>query len=650
MPPNFFRDERASVAVIIALMPLVIVAAAGFAFDAGRFYLTQTRDQLAADIAVTAAALAFNTTQDESTAAMQACVAAAMNGVPVTCTTPLPTTVTTTFGTAPNGTTEQGVHVVVSTSLPISAFGALFSAVGQHNTLPVKAGAWAAINANNPPCLLALSPSTDSTPAIDLSGSASIGAAGCGVQSGGPIAVSGAATLGTPSSKAQSVVTGATIEASGSGAVDSTTAPKQNFVFPAPTATKPTDPFANNTTVKSDFSHLTTVESDSATKNNPLPSKPTGGSPDPTPACGATVASGTYQNLTLTNPNSNSKKNPVLTCTFTLTPPISVSGTLTIGDSSGTVGGTVTVTSSGAGTFNINSIANGAQSGVIQITGSTFNIYSGVSTIANASELTLGCSAAFNAATNPGCSATDPNTNTYNIQGGVTTNGASIVFGNGNFTISGGVKLNGGAGCAPNNTLQFGNGNSFVVTDTGVTMNGGCMTFGSAANHDINAGSSSNNAINNSGGTTVLTFGAGTYTLNGGIELSGASTSTGTDMTLVMSGDLNLSAGANNVTWSAPSSAPFLVLTTSRDGGTGSTSPAAVELSGGTSTTLFDGVVYAPNGGVSLSGSAAINENPPAGFCFSLAAQFITQSGGTATAGVCPNSGSGTGGQVALVQ
>jgi Flp pilus assembly protein TadG len=620
---KLFRDERGSVAIIVALMMLIVFGAAGFAFDFGRFYLTQNRDQMAADAAAFSAALAYGSTSSSSTAAAQACVTAAQNGVAITCPGSTGTTasITTTIGPSPTNSSQMAAHVIVHSTMQLSAFGALVQRSG--NTLPVNAEAWAMINAGAPPCLIALSPEGGPT-AIGFSGSAEINAPSCAVAAGGPISLPGATKL-----IAQAATTGDTIELSGSGSV---TAPlqQQHFSF-SPVASTPPNPFANSSVATTGFSRLTTVSGYTAASTNPLPTAPSGGS-NSTPTCSGgvgSVASATYKNLTLTGSN----------CVFTVLGPIAVSGTLTIGDSSGNVGN-VTVIFPNNGTYDINAIANGAQGGLIQTTGSTFNVYTGVSTIANASELSLGCSARFNVTvsgqTYLGCSGSDPDTNTYNIQNSITTQGATLAFGNGNFTISGGVKLNGGASCAAANTLQFGNGSSFILTDTGITLAGGCFIFGSATNHDINAGGAGNAAISNSSGTTVLTFGSGTYTLNGGFTLAGASTSSGTNMTLVSSGVVNVEAGAN-VSWSAPPSAPFLVATNS------SASPA-VTLSGGSGNTLFDGIVYAPNGNVDLAGSAAINANPPVTtppFCFTLVANTISLSGGTSAANACPGSGTG---------
>ena len=82
-----------------------------------------------------------------------------------------------------------------------------------------------------------------------------------------------------------------------------------------------------------------------------------------------------------------------------------------------------------------------------------------------------------------------------------------VIFGDGNYTISGGITMGSGSGtvtgpnnqavCASPPTFEtvFGNGTSFIVTDQGISMGGGCMVFGNAATHDINGGGGANETI-----------------------------------------------------------------------------------------------------------------------------------------------------------
>jgi Flp pilus assembly protein TadG len=636
MRRNLFRDEEGSIAVIVAVMMLIVFGMAGFAFDFGRFFLTQTRDQMAADAAAFSAAIAYGGTSSSSTAATQACVTAAQNGIAVTCTSPIPTsTISTTIGPSPTNSNLNAAHVIIHTPMQYSGFGALLAPLGS-NSIMVNAEAWAAINSGAAPCLIALSPEGGPT-AIDFTGSAKVTAPSCAVESGGAISLSGATEL-----TAQAVTTGDTIDLSGSGSVTATQQ-KQHFTF-TPDASQPSDPYASSPVATTGFSRLTTVQDYSAASTNPVSAPPAGGTSAtytcPTQTMPATPTN--YTNLTLLYTSGS-------TCSFTVPASLTVSGTLQIGANNGTTGN-VTVNFPNGGTYAINEISSGATVAVIKTTGSTFNVKGGINTITNASELSFGCSGAFNATvsgqTYNGCSASDPDSNTFNIQGGITTQGATLAFGNGNFNISGGITLGNGAACGPTNTIQFGTGSSFIVTDTGITIDGGCFIFGDATNHDINSGSRTGPGIDNANSTTVLTFGTGTYTVYGDISLSGASTSSGSDMTLVLAGDLTVGAGAN-VNWAGPPTAPYLIATNSTD------SPA-VSLSGGSSGTLFDGIVYAPDGNVDLAGSAAINANPPVTnppFCFTLVAKTITLSGGTSAASACPGSGNGSNlNSVSLVQ
>ena len=744
---SLLRDERATVTVVIAAMMLIIMAMAGFAFDFGRFYLSQSRDQLAADMAASAAALAFSSSQSQTTAATQACVTAAMNGVNVTCSSPSQTTVTTTFGTDPQGTGDTGIHVVVSTKLSYSPFSALFSAIGQNQTLPVKAGAWARVSPGAPPCIVALNAGSASYPdAIHLTGGngqPTIAAPNCSVQSVGPIYLQGTTQIEAKSVASASTAT--TDQGSATYTQPDPNNPGSTIpLTPKQHAAAPSDPYAGSSTVISDHSHLSAVSSNTA-PSAPSITAPTAAASSNTPlpitSCpGGTVnvTSGSYKNVTLDANN----------CIFNMPASFSASA-LVIGDGYNN-NTNVTVNFASSGTYNIGSVVSDAAGTLIKASGSTFNIPNGVSTGETGATLTFGCGSV--AASGAQCSS--PSENTYNIAGGVNaiSSGSWIVFGNSdspntftisggvnstqspssvvfgasnNFTIAGGVQNTGsgsvvfgnggtfsisggitatsgstvtlgngtaftilgasnapaisGAGAAitfgtgdftiaaasgqsaisvgggdcntSSNFIKFGNSPNSFVADGPITLTGACFTFGNAPNHDINAGGAANLAIDNlNKGTTTLSFGTGTYTMNGGLALAGSSTSTGSNMSLVMSGSLNLTAGANNISWSAPSSAAYLVYTTSSSGGDGSTSSTnAIDLSGA-ATTVLSGVLYAPNGGMHLSGSGEINSAAPSGSCSAIAAQYITITGGAAAASTCPGTGGSSTGQIALVQ
>jgi Flp pilus assembly protein TadG len=677
------RDEGGTVAIIVALMMLIVFGAAGFAFDFGRFYLTQNRDQMAADAAAFSAALAYGGTSSSSTAATQACVTAVQNGVSVTCPGGTGTTasVTTTIGPSPTNASLMAAHVVVHSTMQLSAFGALVQRSG--NSLPVNAGAWAMINPGAAPCLIALSPaSVTNPPAVSLQGSASINAMNCAVEAGGPVSLTGGTSL-----KAQAIFSGDAISATNGTTLVGTQ--HSDFTY-SPTPGQPTDPFASSGV----FSHLATVEADIAGTPTAVAAVTTG-TLAATPACGTktspTVVNNNQTYTTLTFNGSSAG------CYYSVTSPINVSGTMALS------GNNVTVIFNGTGNGaanNINQITGSGQNELINAGGNIFNIKNGVSNNGtNAGDLTIGCSATYN---NGGCTASDTDVNTFNITGGVSNTQTQLAFGNGtfniaggvstndcgckasdggydglffgngnvtitggvtdtdglllfgasvsvadNYMISGGISLNNGTACTspPTNEISFGNGTSFVLTDTGITLDGGCFIFGNDTNHDINSGSRTGSGISNPSGTATLTFGTGTYTINGDFTLDGNSISSGTNMTLVLSGDLTVTAGAN-VNWSAPATTPpFLIATSSGDS-------MAISLSGGSSGVLFDGVAYAPNGGANLGGSGAINANPPVTtppFCFSMVADTITLTGGTSAANTCPGTGATTT-MVSLVQ
>lgn len=625
MWPALLRDERGNVTIIVATTMLIFIAMAGFAFDFGRFFLIQGRDQLAADAAAVAASIAYGTAANTAAATTEGCVVAALNGVNVTCTAPIPTNIVETkivsSPTVPGGT---AAHVIIHSTLNYSAFGALLAPNGR-TSLPVSAQAWAEIPTAGPGCLVALDGlSAAASAAITLNGSASVNASLCLVLAGGAIDLNGAASL-----TASSVTTSSAINLTGSAQLVTSGQQKQNFVF-TPNATQPTDPLASNPLVTAALGRLTTVAADTSTLvsnvvgtllSSSLLSSLTSFSP---PCIGnrGTVPSGLYLNLNLNTAG----------CTYAVTAPITVGGTMSF------TAPNITVNFVGGGTNGINKLQAASTGDLINATGNTFNIYSGVSTTAVPSDLSIGCTALFSTG---GCSASDIDTNTYNILGGVKTNDGTLVFGNGNFAISGGVSIANGAPCAAGNTLQFGNGTNFIVADTGITLNGGCFTTGSDTNHDINSGSATGNGIVNSSGSPVITLGSGPYTINGNITLGGASTSTGTGINIATTGNVSI-GGSALVNWSAPASAPFLISTTSN-------ANAAFLFSGGTSGTLLNGMIYAPNGGIQLTGSGSINAGVlSVNLCFSLVANTILLSGGSVAASVCP--AAGTTGTVALIE
>ncbi len=613
---SLLRDERGNVTIIVAMTMLIFCGMAGFGLDYGRFFLTQGRNQQAADAAATAAAFAYGSSSSTTTAATEGCVVASLNGIPVTCTGTIPTSIVETkIEASPTVAGAKAAHVIIHSSMNYSAFGALLAPNGRTN-LPVSAQAWASIPTAGPGCLVALNAQAAAT-AIDLEGSASLNASLCVVEAGGAIALNGNTSL-----TASSVLASGKINVTGSSKV--TAQQQQNFSF-SPSPTQPADPIALSGAVSASLARISSVATYSSGMLNSLVGSLLSGLLSYTPTCVAnkgTVASGLYVNLTFSNAG----------CTYTVTGPITVAGNMVFNAKN------VTVNFAGAYTHSINKLQAASTGDLINASGSIFNIFGGVSTTAVPSDLSIGCTALFSAG---GCTASDPDFNTYNILGGVTTNDGTLVFGNGNFTISGGVSIANGAACSPSNTLQFGSGTNFSVVDTGITLVGGCFITGSDTNHDINSGSANGNGIVNPYGSTVITLGSGAYTVNGNVTLAGASTSSGTDISIAASGKLTL-GGSALVNWAAPAAAPYLFSTTS-------TAAAAVSISGGTSGTILNGMIYAPNGGISLTGSGAINANAPAGFCFSLIANTIQLTGGTVAASVCPGAG-GAGGTVALIQ
>jgi hypothetical protein len=196
------------------------------------------------------------------------------------------------------------------------------------------------------------------------------------------------------------------------------------------------------------------------------------------------------------------------------------------------------------------------------------------------------------------------------------------------------------------NALNMGGGSTTTLADAtlfqvygNITESGGACTMLSASPiHDIRG------SINLAGG---LTLGAGLYAVSGyvafgasgggDVTCNGVSVGVrGTGVTIVtaatttpIGGTCNgkaicMGAGFSNVILSAPSSGIYkdLVLI----GPTDTANSAGMSLNEGASTTL-SGVVYVPNGSLTLSGGASIGNAP--GQCLQMVAKDMTLTGGT---------------------
>ena len=207
-----------------------------------------------------------------------------------------------------------------------------------------------------------------------------------------------------------------------------------------------------------------------------------------------------------------------------------------------------------------------------------------------------------------------------------------VTIGAGNYVIgndgSGNAVTVGGGG-----SLTFGNG-TFSANGNVTTSGGSGITFGATATHYINGNLNLNGSA---------TFGAGTYLVNGNMTNTTGGTMTGSGVSFVLAGSLN-AAGGTSINLSAPTASsstgiPDILFATK------TTAPTTL---GGGSQDVFSGIVYTPNSDLNMSGGAAASGN---GACFSIIANSVTLSGGTAASTSCPSlSASAAASGVGLVQ
>ena len=188
---------------------------------------------------------------------------------------------------------------------------------------------------------------------------------------------------------------------------------------------------------------------------------------------------------------------------------------------------------------------------------------------------------------------------------------------------------------------------------------GACITLPAATNHDIDG------SVSVAGG---LTLGSGLYAIagnfwagaGGGGDVTCNSVAvgvSGTNVAIALTGSspkavtapstnvFVIGGGFSHVTLLAPGSGTYQnvaivgPLSTSVTGG--------FSLTEGASATTVDGVLYFPNGPMTLSGGASIGSG--AGQCLEIVATQITLSGGTAVASQCL-AGAGASGTPFLVE
>jgi Flp pilus assembly protein TadG len=252
---------------------------------------------------------------------------------------------------------------------------------------------------------------------------------------------------------------------------------------------------------------------------------------------------------------------------------------------------------------------------------------------------------------------------TFQISGGIYGGGQSkVTLGTGTTNVT-------TVGSSTNGYSLFTDGSgSFKLGDTTTsplklvgniaTSAGGCADFGTAEQHDILG------FLNAQGGVIL---GAGIYTIDGyaafgaaaggNVTCDGVSTGIrGNNVTLVLSGKTTASAncagfvfcvaaGYSSVILTAPASKLAII------GPTSAAITGGATLNQGASNASVSGAIYFPNGPLTLSGGASIGGGT--GQCLQIAAARVSIGAGTAAGSTCISGiggGSGSGATVVLVQ
>ena len=642
-----------------AISMMVLIYAGAIALDLTNVYLVKSEDQRIADQSAIAAAFAYEQgANNATTAAKAASSLAVVNGAGSA-------TVATSIVNSPSGDGESAVMVVVTSNVSLTGFGRATEPTqassgggsgsgttsGGAKSIPVSAVSYAEIHGGTaPPCIIALQ-----SAGFTESGGVTTTATSCAIASNGPVSATSGAKI-----TAQSIYAVTSIAATNGSTI--ATSPTTGQIFP--NASAQADPFANSNV----FSRLPTVAAMTAPMFPSVGTAPTGGTAIQCSGT-TTVGSGLHGAITATSYPTCSTLNFTGGAETDLGGGIQITGpSMTMNLAAGVykING---LSNTGYGTVTINMTGNVTLyiwGGILQ-NGSAAFAFNGSATYYVQGGITEGSSAALTfantSATAPSIfyvaggikisngSATFPN-GTYVITSSDGTAGIDIAggdsatFGNGSFNIAGGISTGGGSNLTIGNALY--SSSIFQVPTVGSSGNamntggGNVFTIGSFTNADFNGPV----VI----GGSAVTLGAGTYTINGAVNISssGGGSITGSSVSVISSGAISFGAGFNAVNITAPTA-----ITTSTLGqpstvalASNSTSPFVV--TAGASNTDVLGALYAPNAALQLSGAGNLNGG---GACLQVVAASIALSGGSSLSTTCTSLGSSSsGGAVSLVQ
>ena len=635
------RRRDGSVSVIGAVSIPFLIAMVGMVAEYGNGLEHKVENQRIADAAAFAAATSYNANSGNSMSSVVNSIAA-MNGIQTT-------NISEAIVTSPSGDGNQAIQVTVTTQAPL-----LLSQVLGNTTanLTVTATSYAEMKGGEPGCIIALA---SGGTGVTLSGGTSVSASACAIASDNTVTVPCGTTI-------TSIAVDYNSASAPSEPCTGIVAPSGKTLTIKKTST--TDPLSGDSNVATATARLTTVAAMTS------PSGPSG-----VPA-GASVAYG-YGAVTVpsgcTDSWNGATKVHTTTCTGNgpfnfgslttsggLNVNIGATGSSPTFNFSGSINMTATTLTFGGGTYNI---AGGIQTGggtVTSFGAGTFNIGKGSFSCNGSTGYSI-C--------NTGTSLTFGGPSTFVTAGGIyDSGGETLTLGSGasnSFNIgkaNDGNSFNQGGGATTKFADATGVGDVFQMAgNLNVGSGGGsCLVLSAATQHDING------FLSSAGGTVM---GAGIYTVNayfalganGGGEVScngqGNVGLYGNGVTLVIgaastpgSGTCSglafcMAAGYADTTLIAPAS--------------GSTANLAVigplsgshgaSLAEGASGADFSGAFYFPTESVTMSGGSSLGSFG-ANQCLMLIGSQVSLTGGATLASSCAGIGGGTTSSVVLVQ
>ncbi len=234
------RDERGSIAVLVAIIMPVVLMTVGIGVEASSWVVVKQELQRTADAAALAGALEYGIAGNAHNAAIAAANVAALNGAagsaaPVWNTARQTLTsglVTVQLGAGVRNSKNVAVAATVSQTVPLALAGLMTTAL----SITLSATGWAETNANAQPCVLALDPHGNG---VTVQGNPTLALTGCTVRSNASISTGGSASMTAAGFYANGMITGSGI----------------NGTLHPNDGTSP-DPYATDAAVQAGFANL----------------------------------------------------------------------------------------------------------------------------------------------------------------------------------------------------------------------------------------------------------------------------------------------------------------------------------------------------------------------------------------------------------